>query len=201
MKKLNFISGIVTKFLGMSLVIVGLLFANILVGGNSLQLNITEFYNATGYVKIIILAVIEILALYYIVIGAKNLVDSSKFINYEENRKTRLAGSIVNLVISTLLLGAEVFGIVKLVLAKFDILAVRLEVLIIAGITVLLTFVVVILALIKLIRTVNKQKKFRVVKVNKKKVSKRAPKIEVKPEIKKEEKKDLVEPKFNIGRK
>lgn len=203
MNKLNFTIGLVTKLLGMALVISGLLFINILVDDNALKFSITELYSAVGITNIIILVVIEISALYYIITGAKNLVDSPKFINYEENRASRLAGSITNLVITTLLLGAETFGIIKLLTAGTNIFAVRLDILVIACALIILTLVAVILELARLTRTVNRQKRYRVPKVSRKKATKnKEPKIELKPEVAiKEEKEDLVAPRFNIGKK
>lgn len=198
MKKLNFISGIITKLLGTLLVISGLLFVNTVAQGNALQLNAVELFDAIGVTNIIILTGIEILALYFIIVGTKGLVDSAKFIDYEQGRRARLAEIIVNLVISTLLFGAEIFGIVKLVLVKYNILGTKLEILLVAGLIVVFTFVVVISTIIKLVKTINKQKQFRPVKTKKHKEVE----VQVKPvTIKSEEKKDLIEPKFNIGKK
>lgn len=198
MKKLNFISGIITKLLGTLLVISGLLFANTVAQGNALQLNAVELFDAIGATNIIILAVIEIIALYFVIEGAKGLVDSAKFIDYEQGRRTRLAEIIINLVISTLLFGAELSGIIKLVLTKYNILGTKLEILLIAGLTIIFTFAVVVSTIIKLVKTVNKQKQFKPAKIKKHKEVE----VQVKPvTIKSEEKKDLIEPKFNIGKK
>lgn len=202
MRRLNFITGLINKLLGTIIAFLGIALINTLTGCDVFQLNITEVYKVLGIKYISILGVIELVAIYLFIRGSKDLVDSAKYINWEEHRKVRVFETLFNLTILTLLLGAEVYGIVTLVLKKFDITILNLGDTLIYGTFILFTLILVILLFVKLIRININQRPYKRPRIRKEKKNNKINKIEKTDNSKIEKSEyDFIKPKFNIGKK
>lgn len=203
MKKLNFLTGLLTKLAGILVAVVGLIFISIVAEASVFSLSASQLYAAAGWKYLAIFAAIELVAIYLFITGTKYLVDSARYIDFEKGQRARIWEVFINFIVISALLGGEIYGIVKLVLGKTDFLALPLKHLVTVGALTLVTVLLFVLLIAKLTKTVKYQGQYRPARRVKVKKQRSKPVVESKVESKQQDNrnKDFVEPRFNIGKK